>query len=52
MTREYTDRLYEMLQDGLIDAESLVQDLLSWLSEDEVKEFAERNDYITEEDEE
>jgi len=52
MTREYTDRLYEMLQDGLIDAESLVQDLLGWLSEDEVKEFAERNDYITEEDEE
>lgn len=52
MTREYTTKLIEMMNDGLIDGRSLARDLLGWLSEDEVKEFAERNDYITEEDEE
>ena len=52
MTREYTTRLLEMVDEGLIDKESLIQDLLGWLSEDEVKEFAERNDYIVDEDEE
>ena len=52
MTREYTTKLLDLIDDGVIDAESLARDLLGWLSEDEVREFAERNDYITEEDEE
>ena len=48
MSREYTTKLLDLIDEGLIDAESLARDLLGWLSEDEVKEFAERNDYITE----
>ncbi len=51
MPRENTNKLIEMMDEGLIDAESLALDLLGWLSDDEVKEFAERNGYLVEEDE-
>lgn len=53
MSRKATTQLLEMVDEGLIDKDSLIADLLGWMSEDEVAEFARRNDYIqdTEEDE-
>jgi len=51
MVRECTNELIELLDEGVIDAEQLAINLLGWLSEDEVKEFAERNGYLVEEDE-
>ena len=48
MPREYTNKLLDLIDEGLIDTESLARDLLDYLTEDKVKEFAERNDYITE----
>lgn len=44
--REYTNRLVEMAEDGLIDWESLARDLLGYLSEADVRDFARSNDYV------
>jgi len=51
-SRPVTSELLDMAEQGLIDWESLARDALGWMSEDEVAEFARRNDYITEQDEE
>jgi hypothetical protein len=40
----------EAAENGLVDWESLARDALSWMSEAEVKEFAIKNDYIEEEE--
>ena len=45
-TREYTCRLLDMVEQGALDKDSLINDLLGWMSEDEVKEFARANDII------
>mgnify|MGYP001627129791 CR=1 FL=1 len=50
-SRAYTCKLIEMAEEGLIDWESLARDALGWMSEDEVKQFARRNDYIQDEPE-
>lgn len=50
-SRPYTTKLLDMVEQGVVDKDSLIQDLLGWMSEDEVKEFARRNDYIQDADE-
>ena len=45
-SRRYTTALLDMVEQGVVDKDSLIQDLLGWMSEDEVKEFARRNDYL------
>jgi hypothetical protein len=45
-SRPVTSELIDMAEQGLIDWESLARDALGWMSEDEVKQFAQRNDYI------
>jgi len=45
-TREYTCRLLDMVEQGALDKDSLINDLLGWMSEDDVKEFARANDII------
>ena len=52
MSRRYTTELLEMVEQGMVDKDSLIQDLLGWMSEDEVEQFARRNDYIQSLDEE
>lgn len=47
MTRETTKHLLELVQSGAIDPKTLARDLLNYLSEDEVKDFAHANDYPT-----
>jgi len=49
-SRAYTCKLIEMAEEGLIDWESLARDALNWMSEHEVSEFARRNDYIRDEE--
>jgi len=44
MSREYTNKLIEVMEDGAIDPKILARDLLGFLSEAEVKEFIEAND--------
>lgn len=46
-------RLQDMLDDGVVSASTLASELLNWLSDDDVAEFARAYDYFPEaEDEE
>jgi hypothetical protein len=51
-SRPVTSELLDLAEQGVIDWESLARDALGWMSEDEVAEFARRNDYILENDDE
>lgn len=51
-SRRYTTELLDMVEQGLVDKDSLIADLLGWMSESDVAEFARRNDYIQDLDEE
>lgn len=41
--RTYTNKLINLLDEGIIDPSYLCLELLNWLSESEVSEFWERN---------
>ena len=45
--REMTRKLLDLVEQGAIDRDSLIRDLLGWMSEEDVAEFARRADYIT-----
>ena len=45
-SRPVTSELLDLAEQGVIDWESLARDALGWMSEDEVAEFARRNDYV------
>ncbi len=45
VARAYTCAILEAMDEGLLDASRLVQGLLQWMSEREVKEYAERELY-------
>ena len=38
--RYMTNKILEMMDEGLLDPKNLVESLLIWMSEDEVREFA------------
>jgi len=40
--REYTNRILELDEDGLLDRDWLIFSLLNWMSEQEVRSFYER----------
>lgn len=48
--REYSDMLFDMIEDGSVNAEELAKDLIYWLSEDDVKKYVLANGLIYEED--
>jgi len=50
-SRPATSALIDLAEQGVIDWESLARDLMGWMSEHEVSEFARRNDYIRDEEE-
>ena len=50
MARKYTNLILEMNDDGFFDKDQLIQDLLSWMSEADVKAFYERYIEETEQD--
>ena len=45
MARKYTKKLYEMLDEGLLTHEQLVDVCLSWMSEQEVKDMMDENEF-------
>lgn len=51
-SRPATTHLLDLAEQGVIDWETLARDCLGWMSEADVAEFARRNDYITEEEDE
>mgnify|MGYP003336831288 CR=1 FL=1 len=40
--REYTCRVLEMMDDGVLDPKMVAESLLSWMSEADVREFYDR----------
>ncbi len=50
-SRPVTSELLDLAEEGVIDWETLARDALGWMSEAEVAEFARRNDYIVDQEE-
>jgi hypothetical protein len=50
--REYTIKLLEMMDEGLISAEAVAEMALAYMSEDDVADMMRANDILDEEDEE
>lgn len=50
MPREYTNKLYNMLEEGLLLHEVVITACLNYMSEDDVKDMMECNEFITESD--
>lgn len=42
-SREYTCKLLEAVDEGMVDKDTLIQDLLGWMSEQDVEQFCRRN---------
>ena len=45
-TRQYTCAVLDAVDQGLFDKDSLIRDLLGYLSEDEVQDFVRKNDLM------
>ena len=43
-TRRYTTALLNAIDDGVISAQSLVADLLEWMSDDDIQRFGDQYD--------
>lgn len=50
MIRTYTKKILDLIDEGVVDKDALILNLLNWMSEDFVKEFYEQ--YYESEDEE
>jgi len=50
MTREATNKLIEMVDDGVLDARAVLMSALGYMSEDDVRDMAEAEGFINEED--
>jgi len=48
--RAYTTTLLDMVDEGIVDKDKLIHNLLMWMSESEVEEFASSIGYILDED--
>jgi hypothetical protein len=46
VSRPITTKLLDGVDQGLYDKDNMIRDLLNWLSEDEVKQFARANDLL------
>lgn len=45
MSRDYTNRIYHLIENECLDTKELAKQLLMWLSESDAKEFYLVNDY-------
>jgi hypothetical protein len=51
-SRPVTSELLDNLEEGLYDKDQMIADLLGWMSERDVAEFARANEYILAQEEE
>ena len=51
MSREYTSKLLELIEDGMLDRDTVIMACVKYMSEDDVKDMMEHNEFIDEEDE-
>lgn len=53
MTRQYTEQLLEMIEDGILDRDTVIMAAVKYMSEDEVRDMMEVNEFVpVDEDEE
>lgn len=52
MTREYTTKLLEMVEEGILDRDTVIMACVKYMSEDDVKDMMHCNEMILEEDNE
>ena len=53
MTRQATDKILEMVEEGILDKDTVIMSCLKYMSEDDVADMAHSNEFfINEEDEE
>jgi signal transduction histidine kinase len=45
-SRPYTTAVLDAVDEGMLDKDTLIADLLGWLSESEVEQFARANDLL------
>ena len=50
--RYYTNKLLEMIEDGLFDKDDVIMACVKYMSEDDVEDMMKCNDFIEDEDEE
>ena len=51
MTRQYTEQLLEMIEDGILDRDAVIMACVKYMSEDEVRDMMEVNEFVPAEDE-
>ena len=51
MTRQRTDKLLEMIEYGLLDRDAVIMACVKYMSEDEVRDMMEINEFLFEEEE-
>lgn len=49
-TREYTNKLLEMVEDGLLDKDTVIMACVKYMSESDVKDVMEINEFLLEEE--
>jgi hypothetical protein len=52
MTREYTNKLLEMIEGGLLDRDTVIMACVKYMSEDDVKDMMECNEMLLEDEDE
>jgi hypothetical protein len=50
MTREYTNKLLEMVEEGILDRDNVIMACVKYMSEDDVKDMMECNEFIEEDE--
>lgn len=51
MSRKITNLLLEMIEEGALDKDTVINACFKYMSEDDVKDMAEANDFLVEDDE-
>ena len=52
MTRQATDNILEMVEEGILDRDTVIMSCLKYMSEDDVADMAHSNEFFINEDEE
>ena len=50
MSREYTSKLLDLIQDGMLDRDTVIMACVKYMSEDDVQDMMEMNEFILDED--
>lgn len=50
MAREYTNKLLEMVEEGLLDKDQVILACVLHMSEDEVQDMMEKNEFLLEDE--